>query len=103
MLRSNSLIKVQAIIARHIHACTTNKRDSIFEDPTADRLKMSMKLMEYSAMEDTKQAFDSNKLRCLSPFWSGGVCVTEGRLAKGLVPVLGVKQLIIAVNKMDSS
>ena len=99
MLRSNSLTKVQAIIARHILACTTNKRDSIYVDPTADKLKMAMKLMEFSAMEDTKQAFDSNKLRCLSPLWSEGVCVTEGRLAKGLVPVLGVKQLIILMRQ----
>ena len=95
MLRSNSLTKVQGVIARYIHACTTGKRDSICEAPTADMMQVAMRLMTFSAMSDTKQALDRHQLRCLSPFWSKGVCVTEGRLAKGLVPVLGVKHLII--------
>ena len=95
MLRSDSLSKVQGIIARYIHACTTGKRESILEAPTVGKLQVAMKLMLFSAMENTRQALDSNKLRCLSPFWQKGVCVTEGRLAKGLVPVLGVQHLII--------
>ena len=95
MLRSDSLPMVQGIIARYIHAWTTGRRESICEDPTVKRLKVAMKLMLFSAMEDTKQGLDSNMLRCLSPFWHKGVCVTQGRLAKGLVPVLGIQHLVI--------
>ena len=97
MIRSNSLTKVQAVIARYIHACTSGKRDSILEAPSAEKLKVAMKLMEFSAMGDTRQAYDSNKLRCLSPFWSNGVCVTEGRLARGLAPILGVTLKFLSI------
>ena len=80
MEKFNSFVNVQGIVARYIHACNTGNRNSIMEDPTAESLKMALKLLEFAAMEDTSRAMTENKLRCLSPFWSKGVCVTTGRL-----------------------
>ena len=95
MTLSNSLLKVKLILARFILMCLTGKPESSRVNPSVKAIGTAMHLMEMASMDQTKTAFEDNKLRCLSPFWSKGICVTKGRLAKGLQPVLGVEHLTI--------
>ena len=99
MANYNKYKMFKNVIARLLTVYAANDRTEIMRDPTVERKNIAAKIMDLTGMSETKTAMDESKLRSLAQFWSGGLCVTQGRLAKGLEPAFGVKRLTILMGK----
>ena len=87
-----------SIVARVMAAQSKEGRAAVFKAPTAERLKLSLRLLlivkSLKARDELRR-----KTLTIAPRLEDGVWVTRGRLAKGLPEILGVEKLPVLLPK----
>ena len=99
MAYSDSLLKVEGIMARVLRALLSRDKLSVFLPLSADDYARASYFLKKHAMLEIHKMVESKDLTTLAPFKRNGLFYTRGHLRHGLQQAIGVMELLILSHK----